>query len=164
MVLAVPHDLGNLHINEKHISNTEILRLTDPTQKSETPIILSYYICKCSNDHSKLQTYYQYHIVISTCYHITTILSKRFRDHEISIAICSTYHILSCYHNIIQILSHYTIIYHITPGWWFGTFFPIQLGMSSSQLMKSYFFRGVGQPPTCHYQRYHLRSIYIPFI
>ena len=38
-------------------------------------------------------------------------------------------------------------------GWWFGTFFyfPIQLGMSSSQLtFTPSFFRGVGIPPTSH--------------
>ena len=41
---------------------------------------------------------------------------------------------------------------HLWSGWWFGTwiFFFHILEMSSSQLTNSYFFRGVGIPPTSH--------------
>ena len=60
----------------------------------------------------------------------------------------------------------YLYTYHISlhiylymyTGRWFGTclLFSIQLGMSSSQLTNSYFFRGVGQPPTRYTQ--HISS------
>ena len=49
------------------------------------------------------------------------------------------------YYSTIDIFFQYN-----NTGWWFQTFFQFFhiLGMSSSQLTNSYFFRAVGQPPT----------------
>ena len=84
----------------------------------------------------KLVSLYVLHIVY---YHIMTILSRY-------------YHIIPSY-----------IILHLVGGLEHFLFFH-SVGNVIIPTDEVIFFRGVGQPPTCHYHRYHLRSIYIPFI
>ena len=130
-------------------------------------------------------SYYYYHIiyvnvlmiVLNSKHIITIILSYLHaiilpqyypRDFRI-MKLVSLYVLHIVYYHIMTILSRYYhiipsyIILHLVGGLEHFLFFH-SVGNVIIPTDEVIFFRGVGQPPTCHYHRYHLRSIYIPFI
>jgi hypothetical protein len=64
-----------------------------------------------------------------------------------NLRVCSN--VYSSFLSLLCTMHDYYVIYQPPAGWWFGTFLCSHiLGMSSSQLTKSYFSEGLAQPPT----------------